>query len=207
MLYFCRLILTCPKISQTFVTLKIILSMAGSVYKWLGIPVFAALFLFNVSGGEKKGQVTLPDQHPFHVSVVEINHNANEKTLEISCKIFTDDFENVLKQNYKTKVDLINPPERRLMDTLVKKYLLSHLGFTVNDKSAGLSYIGFEHESEAIYGYLQASNIPSIKKIDITNSLMHDMFTDQINLIHMIEAGERKSTKLDYPSKSASFSY
>jgi hypothetical protein len=43
--------------------------------------------------------------HPFHVSVVEINHNETDKTLEISCKIFIDDFEKVLAQNYKVKVD------------------------------------------------------------------------------------------------------
>ena len=72
--------------------------------------------------------------HPFHVSVMEINHNATDKTLEISCKIFTDDFEKVLAQNYKTKVDLINPPDRKAMDSVVKKYIFSHLSVSVDGK-------------------------------------------------------------------------
>ena len=57
--------------------------------------------------------------HPFHMSVVEINHNVQDKTLEISCKIFTDDFEKVLAKTYNTKVDLTNPSNKAAMDSLV----------------------------------------------------------------------------------------
>ena len=41
--------------------------------------------------------------HPIYVSVTEIQHNAKDKTLEISCKIFTSDFEAILKS--KTKLN------------------------------------------------------------------------------------------------------
>ncbi len=44
--------------------------------------------------------------HPFYVSVTEINHNAKEQTLEISCKMFAEDLEEILKKNYKTAIDL-----------------------------------------------------------------------------------------------------
>ena len=42
-----------------------------------------------------------PNLHPIFVSVTEIEHNAKDKTLEISCKIFTDDFEKTLRLTYK----------------------------------------------------------------------------------------------------------
>jgi hypothetical protein len=176
--------------------------MAVSVYKWL----FLAILSIN-------WPVFKPDYHPFHVSVVEMNHNAAEKTLEISCKIFTDDFEKVLAQNYpkevgnKLRVDLINPPDRKAMDSLVKKYILSHLSIIVNGRSLNFSYLGFERDNEAIFSYIQAENIPSVKQMEITNKLMQDMFTDQVNIMHVIVNGERKSTKLDYPKNTASFSY
>lgn len=170
--------------------------MATSVYKWLfltGLAIFVP----------PKKEI----YHPFHVSVVEINHNANDKTLEISCKLFTDDFEKVLVQNYKTKVDLINPSNRKAMDSLVKKYIFSHLAITADGKPLSFSYIGFERENEAVFSYLQAANIASVKQIEITNKLMHDMFSDQINILHVIINGERKSTKLDYPMTIASFQW
>ena len=171
--------------------------MASSVYKWFTIPLLGVLL----------GAAKAPDTHPFHVSVVEVNHNATDKTLEISCKIFTDDFEIVLEQNYKTKVDLINPPNKAAMDTLVKKYIFSHLSLSADGKPVNLSYIGFERESEAVYGYVQVDHVPSVKKIDITDKLMYDLFTDQINLMHVIVGGNRKSTKLDYPETQATFSF
>ena len=60
--------------------------MASSLNKWLFI-----LGLSFVLTSAK------PVDHPFHVSVIEINHNAADKNLEISCKIFTDDFEKIME--------------------------------------------------------------------------------------------------------------
>ena len=76
--------------------------MASSFYKWLLFPLLGLVL----------SAANSPAPHPFHVSVVEINHNSADKNLEISCKIFTDDFERVLRQNYKTKIDIINPADR-----------------------------------------------------------------------------------------------
>lgn len=171
--------------------------MALSVYKW-----FVWLFLSMALVSAKPLPV-----HPFHVSVTEINHNAAAKTLEISCKLFTDDFENVLEQNYKTKVDLINFPDKSKMDTLVKKYLFSHLSIKVNGRPVKMNYIGFENESEAAYGYIEVENVVTISKLEINNNLMYDLFTDQVNIMHVIEGGKRKSTKLNYPDKEVVFTY
>jgi hypothetical protein len=145
--------------------------------------------------------------HPFHVSVTEIEHNAAEKSLEISCKIFTDDFETTLAANFKTKVDLTNQVNKAAMDSLVKKYLYSHLQLKVNGKPAQFGYVGFEVEKEAAYGYIEVSNVASLSKLDITNTIMYDKFDDQVNIMHVKYKGERKSTKLDYPSKETSFSW
>jgi hypothetical protein len=190
--------------------------MVSSFYKWLLFLLPVGLFSFNEASTHNRPLLLIRGAggpHPFHVSVVEINHNAADKTLEISCKIFTDDFEKVLAQNYpqgalhKTKIDLINPTDKAVMDTLVKKYITSHVSLLVDGKPAPLIYIGFERESEAVYGYMQGDNISNPKKIDITNKLMYDLFTDQVNLMHMIVGGNRKSTKLDYPQTIAKFEF
>jgi hypothetical protein len=181
--------------------------MASSVYKWLSIPLFVSLFgsraIIPAANSAK-----LPDSkgpHPLHVSVVEVNHNATDKTLEISCKLFTDDFETVLAKNYKTKTDLINPPDVKAMDKLVSDYINTHLAIKADGKPLFFSYLGFERENDVVYGYLEVEKMPSVKKIEITNKLMYDMFTDQINMMHVIVGGNRKSYKLDYPKSQAEF--
>lgn len=60
-------------------------------------------------------------KHPLHVSTTEVNFNAKDKTLEVSCKIFSDDFEAILAKLYKQKTDLSNPNMKSAMDELVKK--------------------------------------------------------------------------------------
>lgn len=172
--------------------------MASNIYKWLIIPL---LFISFFAGSPERS-------HPFHVSVTEVNHNTADKTLEITCKIFTDDFEKILGRNYKVKVDLINPPDKTKMDSLVKKYILSHLDIKANGNLVKLNYLGFEHESEAVYSYIEVQHVPLVKKISINNSLMYDLFDDQVGIIHVtIAGGNRKSTKLNYPDSLAEFSY
>ncbi len=67
--------------------------MASSLFKWLGGTILGLLLLSA-------------SPHPLYISVTEINHNAKDKILEVSCKIFTNDFETVLEKIAKTKVDL-----------------------------------------------------------------------------------------------------
>jgi len=177
--------------------------MAAFLYKWLfislliSVPERIPITLLWRAGG----------LHPFHVSSTEINHNAVDKTLEISCRVFTDDFESVLTKVFHAKADFSNSALKTTMDTLVKKYINSHLQLRAEGKPVSLTYIGFEKEKEAIYIYVQADNIGIVKKIEAVNSILHDLFDDQMNIMHVVVAGNRKSTKLDYPAKEAVFSF
>jgi len=182
--------------------------MARSIYRWLDFS-FVVLFV-QVAGVGKTADSKLfgpTPLHPYYVSVVEVNHNAAEKLLEISCKVFTNDFEETLEKNYKTKVDLANPTDKAAMDKLVNDYIKKHLSFKVDGRLVTFGYVGFEREDEAIYSYFQVDNVASLKKIDVTTSILHDFTDQQINIIHCIVGGKRQSTKLDYPKTEASFQF
>lgn len=145
--------------------------------------------------------------HPFYVSVTEINHNSQDKTIEISCKIFVDDMEAALKQNYKTPVDLSNDKQKELHDKLIADYIPKHFALSADGKGGKLNYIGFEKDKESVYCYFEIINVASVKKLDITNSILQDYIDKQINIMHITVNGNRKSYKLDYPNKQASFSF
>ena len=145
--------------------------------------------------------------HPFYISVVEINHNAADKTLEISCKIFTDDFEKTLAAKYKTSVDLINPKDRTAVEKYISDYIADHLSLNADNKPVKINYLGYEISEEAAWCYLQVDNIATIKNLDIVNKILYDYSDKQINIMHITVNGGRKSTKLDYPKTSASFSF
>lgn len=143
--------------------------------------------------------------HPIFVSVTEIEHNAKDKTLEISCKIFTDDFEKTLRQVYKTQVDLLKPKDKEAMNKLVSDYVKKHLLIKVDGKQAALQFIGYEQDEEGIISYYQANNITTVKKIDITNNILFDYTKEQMNFMHLNINGKRESTRLLNPLQDVSF--
>jgi hypothetical protein len=182
--------------------------MAAWLNKWWLISLVPALFLSHGKNLHVADPPTSRDIrmiHPFHVSTTEINHNVAEKTLEISCRIFTDDFESALVKQYNTKADFSSTTLKSNMDSLAKKYVLLNLRLKAEGKPVTLNYLGFEKESEAVYVYLQADNVATAGKIDAVNSILHNLYDDQINIMHVIVGGNRKSSKLDYPNTQAAF--
>ena len=141
--------------------------------------------------------------HPIYVSVTEIEHNATDKTLEVSCKIFTDDFEKVLRTAYKTHVDLINPTNKAAMDKLVNDYVQKHLKLTVDGKVIAMKYLGYEIIEEGVYSYYEAAGISQVKNISIFNNLLYEHTPEQMGLMHITVSGNRKSTKLNNPESRA----
>ncbi len=163
----------------------------------LFLPLFSPVFLSPTAEGK----------HPFYVSVTEINHNAQEKTLEISCKFFTDDFEQTIEKANKISLDITTAKDKPNFDKLIPDYIGKHLSVAVGGKAVKLNYIGFEVEKESVYCYFEAPNVPSVKKIDIFNTLLHDFTPEQINIIHVTVNGARQSTKLNVPQSMVSIAF
>ena len=146
--------------------------------------------------------------HPFHVSVIEINHNVTDKSLEISCKIFTDDLESTLATRFKTKVDLTNPSSKPAMDTLIKRYLQDHFLLRLGTKTLKPAYIGYEVDKEAVYCYLEIDAVAApLTQLTVNSSILYDKYEDQINIVHAITPAGRKSLKLNNPENTATFNW
>ncbi|MBK8611828.1 MAG: hypothetical protein IPL84_18340 [Chitinophagaceae bacterium] len=145
--------------------------------------------------------------HPIFVSVTEIEHNTKDKTLEISCKIFTDDFEKTLRKTYTGYVDLLKPRDKNAMNKIVAEYVQKHLLIKIDGKTVGLQFIGYEQEEEGVISYYQVNNIPSIKKVDITDNILFEYKKEQMNIIHLTVHGEKQSTRLNNPQETVSFAF
>lgn len=162
--------------------------MALLCYKWLMTSLVAFL-------------------HPLFMGVTEIQHNAQDHTLEISVKLFADDFENALEKANHTTIDITNPKDTARASQLIARYLQQHLQLKVNGKPVQLVFIGYEKEREAAWSFVQVNNINTVQKVEITNTLLYDAYDQQINLMHVIVNGNRKSTKLSYPDQQVSFEF
>ena len=145
--------------------------------------------------------------HPFYVSVTEVRHNERSKGLEISSKIFYDDLEAVLEKDYKVKVDILKPVVKENIDAIIADYFNKHLQLIVDGRKVQLKYLGYEIEDEAAWCYFEVRGVAKVNKIRVINDVLFDQHASQINMLHVIVKGVRKSTKLDNPEDKADFQF
>lgn len=148
-----------------------------------------------------------PAAHPVYISVTEINHNAADKTLEITCKFFTDDFEQVLTKKAGAVISITKPKDKAALDQVIADYILERLSLKTDGRPVQLSFLGFEKEEDVTYCYLQAGQAAAPQKVEASNTLLHDLNSNQINIMHVIVNGKRISTKLDFPKSGAVFEF
>ena len=166
--------------------------MASILYKWLIVFVLSN---FGIN------------HHPIFVSVTELEHNATEKTVEISCKLFVDDFEKTLRKKYNTKVDLLDAKIKSEMNRIVNDYIQKHFSVSIGGKKVNLQFVGFEIQAEGVISFFEIKNVPKIENIELVNNLLYEFNAQQMGIIHIMVNGVRKSSRLDNPNEKVSFSF
>lgn len=145
--------------------------------------------------------------HPFYVSVTEINHNVKDKRIEVSCRMFFNDFEAVLEKNYKMQLDIIKPADKKRLDLIIADYVKKHVIIKVDGKALNLTYLGYQIEEDGCWCYLEAVKIPKVKQLEVKNDLLFAEFKTQTNMLQVSANGQEKSTKLDNPESTAVFNW
>ena len=145
--------------------------------------------------------------HPLFVSVIDIKHNAKEKNIEVSFRIFTDDLEVTLKNNYHCNVDLATGSAKADVNKFVANYVQSKLQLTVDNKPKTLKYIGYEIQKESTWIYAQVDDISTLKKLNISCNLLYEFTEKQSNIFNVTANGIEKNYKIDFPKKAAEFAW
>lgn len=144
-------------------------------------------------------------KHPIHLSITEMDFKAKgEKTeIQISHKIFIDDLENALRNNYKSvfensKPNLSTSTQHQEAEKYIYSYLKKTVGITINSQKKEINYIGFEFEDDVIwiYGIVEKPNSTEKESIFIKNMILMDLFDDQRNMLYLTkEISKTEKTK------------
>jgi hypothetical protein len=143
--------------------------------------------------------------HPFFVSVIDMKHNAKDKNLEISIRVFTDDVEAILKKDYHTALDLSKSASNVEVNKNIALYIQSKLAITIDGKGKSLHYIGYEIQKESTWIYVEVNDVATIKKMNVNCSLLFDYQDKQTNICNVKANGVEKNYKLDYPKNNVEF--
>lgn len=153
-------------------------------------------FLFFTASVEEPSHFSEYKNHPFYVSVTELEQNEKDNIMEVSIRIFTDDFENTLKMSHPGKIDLLHPTDKNMTDKLIKDYIVNHLKISFDGKPQILQYVGYEQNEEAVECYFQINQPKIANKVTVSNNALFEYKSEQINIVHVTVKGKRKSSQL-----------
>lgn len=143
--------------------------------------------------------------HDFHTSVMQIDHNEKNKSLEITVRLFTDDLCLALENAGAPKMELGTQSEPPSANEHIESYLQKHLTLTVNGKPVEYNYLGKEAQLDATWCYLEVEKVGNVKMLTVDNSIMLSEFDDQTNLVNLnikdrkkSGVGRKGSTKLKF---------
>lgn len=140
-------------------------------------------------------------KHPYHVGSVEISYNSRSKTFEITGRFFLDDLENGLSKKYGKPFHFNDVKYKAQINEALKNYSAEYLKLKTDNEFLKINYVGYEEDSESVNIYLESEKVENPKKVEVAVSFLYNLFDDQINLVHIIVNGNRKSEKLTYPNR------
>lgn len=145
--------------------------------------------------------------HKFYVSLVEISYNRADSAFEITMKIFTDDLENAVQNQYGMNLKLGTKRENKKADSLIYGYLQNKFGIETDGTAFPLVFVGKEVEMDITWIYLEMDNISAVHKLIIKDHMITEIYDDQVNLINVNYLGKKHSLLLHKNKISGSIEF
>jgi len=138
--------------------------------------------------------------HDFHVSLTTIKYSAEESTYQTTIKLFTDDLEKALQEEYSEEIVL----STHEFDQNVEAYVQSRFKlYDDKGKRLNLAYLGKELEYDVTWLYLGSSPVKAAPNLSVENTLLNEVFSDQSHIVHYY-LGENTTTVLLDASRTKS---
>lgn len=143
--------------------------------------------------------------HPVHISLSTIDIDPETSEINVSIKLFADDFECMVNQKYNTKLKLMEQVDPGQDIYFINRYIDSSFVLSVNGKEiAGLDYLRNEMSEGAIWLYYRHECGTRIESVSLINSLMCELYQDQTNLVIITVKEEQNGYRLNNKNRELS---
>lgn len=134
--------------------------------------------------------------HKFYIAIYQIEYAQEKKMLQITSRIFIDDINEVLEKNYHKKTHIGEKNQSPEDLVLMNKYIAERFSIKINGQPKSFQFVSTEVESNIIIGYYKITDISKIKTLEVKNTILMDLFSDQQNIIQSKIYGEKQSLLL-----------
>lgn len=145
--------------------------------------------------------------HKYYISVTQVDYVEKKQSVQIITRIFTDDFEKLLRERYDESITLAVKNEPEIVNLYIERYLNEKIKIKINNKDVYFSFIGKEYDVDLVKCYLEIEGVKKIESFEISNKVLFDIFGDQQNIIKTKINSKQKSAILISEKSTATFKY
>jgi hypothetical protein len=140
--------------------------------------------------------------HEYYVGVFKADYYPKEQRIELTARLFTDDFEQALSASAGKKISLDNPD---LHNKLIAQYCTQKMQFTANATKITWRFVGVESDPDVTHVYLEAENLGVIKELQVDIRVFFETLPSQINIFHLRTNGQTQSAYFDKSQPNRKF--
>jgi len=128
--------------------------------------------------------------HPIHVSVTNIDYVVDSGKIDLSVKLYSEDFQTLINHKYNT---LLNFTGQKRMTTkeqnAVVNYISENLSVMAASEVIDFKFTGWKTDHESVWLLFCAYCDVKSQVFTVRNTIFLDLFTDQVNLV-ILHAGD-----------------
>ena len=156
------------------------------------MKLFLCLFAFSFF---------LKPEHAFYVSITDIAYLESKQELEVQIKIFADDLEDDIRSSQNKLVKLQDGVSESEA-SVVHQYLLDKVEILLDGKAPEIRMLSCKQEGDAIFSVYKGSLQTKPSVINVTNTVLIDLFPTQSNIIRLKGKAAQGLLKLDKKNTS-----
>ncbi|GAA4886314.1 hypothetical protein GCM10023311_06600 [Flaviramulus aquimarinus] len=131
--------------------------------------------------------------HKYYISVTQIDYIKENQSVQITSRIFIDDFERLLRERYDESITLAEKDEPAIVDLYIEQYLSEKIKIKINNEDVNFVFIGKEYDADIVRCYMEIEDVTYIKTFEISNQVLFDIFEEQQNIVKTKINSKQKS--------------
>jgi hypothetical protein len=138
--------------------------------------------------------------HDVHVSICDVKAT-EDGTLEFTFKIFFDD----LQRSMGLIPGIELEKQYKGSETLINNFLKKNIKIILDDSPVTWTYVKSQASMPAVWTIVTIKPQTNWKKMDLYNSIMTDLYGDQINIVNIKFNNKKVSFHLDAKEKHLTY--
>ena len=131
--------------------------------------------------------------HPYYVSTLEIDYRPDRMALQITMRVFTDDWQLMLNTHYDETLRLDPDTDTEKVLTHSADYFQQHLELNLNGTDVTPSVLGREYHDDQLVLYLEVMGVVELQTLAVSNRILFAELEGQQNIVRIKTPSKRKS--------------